>query len=354
MRAAVYHSKHDIRVEEVAEPGPLGARQVRLRPFLCGICGTDLHEYAAGPIVIPTLPHPLSGAQAPQILGHEFSGEVLEIGSDVTGIAVGERASVMPLVYCGHCYYCRRGLNHLCTTMACTGLSWSGGGISEQVVVPDYQVSRLPDGVSDVQGALVEPAAVAAYGVDRTGLRAGDTILVTGAGPIGALAALYAHAAGAARVIISEPNPKRRALVEAFGIATVLDPLTDPVPDVVRDLTDGVGVDAAAECSGSQGGLTVALDSLRAHGTATQVGLHVRPASIDPMALSNKDLSLIGTWCYPVYDFPRIIALIDTGRYPVQSVLTEAIPVADIVPRGFDRLLDPDGDAQKVLVRVGS
>ncbi|HEX3588742.1 MAG TPA: 2,3-butanediol dehydrogenase [Pseudonocardiaceae bacterium] len=354
MRAAVYHSKHDIRVEEVAEPGPVGPGRVRLRPFLCGICGTDLHEYAAGPIVIPTQPHPLSGAAAPQILGHEFSGVVLEVGDGVTAVAVDDRVAVMPLVYCGQCYYCRRGLNHLCTTMACTGLSWGGGGISEQVVVPAYQVSRLPGEVSDVQGALVEPAAVAAYGVDRTGMAPGDTILITGAGPIGALAALYAHAAGAARIVVSEPNPKRRALAEAFGVATVLDPLTDRVPDAVRDLTDGVGVDVAAECSGSQGGLTTALESLRAHGTATQVGLHVKPATIDPMALSNKDLSLIGTWCYPVYDFPRITALIATGRYPVQQVLTEVIGVDDIVGRGFDRLLDPDGDAQKILVQVGS
>jgi (R,R)-butanediol dehydrogenase/meso-butanediol dehydrogenase/diacetyl reductase len=354
MRAAVYHDKHDIRVEEVAEPGPLGPHEVLLRPYRCGICGTDLHEYAAGPIVIPTSPHPLSGAMAPQILGHEFSGQVVRVGDEVSGVRVGDRVSVMPLVYCGQCYYCRRGLNHLCTRMACTGLSWQGGGISEQVVVPDYQVSVLPEGASDVQGALVEPAAVAAYGVDRTGMVPGDTILITGAGPIGALATLYAHALGAAHIVVSEPNPKRRALVAEFGVATVLDPLGDDVPAAVRDLTGGVGADTAAECSGSQGGLTTALASLRAHGTATQVGLHVKPATIDPMALSNKDLSLIGTWCYPVYDFPRIIALIAAGRYPVERVLTEVIPVDDIVARGFDRLLDPDGDAQKVLVRVGS
>jgi (R,R)-butanediol dehydrogenase/meso-butanediol dehydrogenase/diacetyl reductase len=354
MRAAVYHRKHDIRVEELAEPGAIGPRDVRLRPYLCGICGTDLHEYAAGPIVIPTAPHPLSGASAPQVLGHEFSAEVIEVGPKVTTTKAGDRVSVMPLVYCGQCYYCRRGLNHLCPTMACTGLSWHGGGISEQVVVPDYQIAVLPDEVSEVQGALIEPAAVAAYGVDRTGLAPGDTILIIGAGPIGALAALYANAAGASQVIVSEPNARRRALLEAFGVATVLDPGAGEVPDLVRDLTGGIGVDTAAECSGSQGGLTVALESLRSHGTATQVGLHVRPATIDPMALSNRDLSLIGTWCYPVYHFPRITALVAAGRYPVEKVLTEVIPVDDIVPRGFDRLLDPAGDAQKLLVKVGS
>jgi (R,R)-butanediol dehydrogenase / meso-butanediol dehydrogenase / diacetyl reductase len=354
MRAAVYHSKHDIRVEEVPEPGALGPREVRIRPFLCGICGTDLHEYAAGPIVIPTEPHPLSGAAAPQILGHEFAGEVLETGTEVTSARPGDRVSVMPLVYCGQCYYCLRGLNHLCPRMACTGLSWQGGGIARQVVVPDYQVAPLPDSVSDVQGALIEPAAVAAYGVDRTGLRAGDTILITGAGPIGALSALYAHAAGASQVFVSEPNAKRRDLLDALGVATVLDPSSVDVPGAVRELTGGIGADTAAECSGSEPGLNAALGAVRSHGTVTQVGLHVRPASIDPMALANRDLTLTGTWCYPVHDFPRVIALVAAGRYPVEEVLTEVIPLDDIVPRGFDRLLDPAGDAQKLLVSVGS
>jgi (R,R)-butanediol dehydrogenase/meso-butanediol dehydrogenase/diacetyl reductase len=354
MRAAVFHDKHDIRVEEVAEPAGVGPGQVRIRPFLCGICGTDLHEYAAGPIVIPTSPHPLSHARAPQVLGHEFAGEVLEVGAEVTGIRPGDRAAVMPLVYCGHCYYCRRGLNHLCPQMACTGLSWAGGGISEQVVVPDYQIAKLPDTVSDVQGALIEPGAVAAYGVDRAGLAPGDTILITGAGPIGALSALYAGAAGAAQVIVSEPNPRRRKLLEAFDIATVLDPAVTDVPEAVRELTEGIGADVAAECSGSQAGLSAALGAVRSHGTVSQVGLHVRPATIDPMALSNRDLTLVGTWCYPVFDFPRIIALVAEGRYPVEKVLTEVIAVDDIVTRGFDRLLDPDGDAQKLLVSVGS
>lgn len=355
MRAAVYHSKQDIRVEEVPEPAAPGPHEVRLRPFLCGICGTDLHEYAAGPIVIPTEPHPLSGAKAPQILGHEFAGEVLEIGAEVTSVRPGDRVTVMPLVYCGGCYYCRRGLNHLCPRMGCTGLSWTGGGIAEQVVVPEYQITPLPEAVTDVQGALVEPAAVAAYGVDRTGLRAGDSILITGAGPIGALSALYAHAAGAARIIVSEPNARRRELLAAFGVATaVLDPARDDVPEAVRELTGGIGTDTAAECSGSEPGLNAALGSVRSHGTVTQVGLHVRPASIDPMALANRDLTLTGTWCYPVTDFPRITALIASGRFPVEKVLTEVIPVDDIVARGFDRLLDPAGDAQKILVGVGA
>ncbi|GGG16207.1 zinc-binding dehydrogenase [Rhodococcoides trifolii] len=353
MRAAVFHDRHDVRVEDVTAPTVVGPDEVLLRPFFCGICGTDLHEYAFGPIVIPTQPHALTGASAPQVFGHEFSARVVELGSNVSSVSVGDRVSVMPLITCGKCYYCRRGLNHLCVVMACTGLSWGGGGIAELVVVQEQQVSVLPDSVSDVQGALIEPAAVAAYGVDQTGLGAGDTILITGAGPIGALSALYAHAAGASRVIVSEPNAKRRALVEAFGIADVLDPTVVDVPAVVREMTGGIGVDAAAECSGNQHGLTAALASVRSAGTVAQVGLHVKPATIDPMELSNRDLTLVGTWCYPVFDWPRIIALVASGRFPVEKVVTEIIDVENIVSGGFDRLLDPDGDAQKLLVRVG-
>ena len=130
MKAAVFHGAHDIRIEEVDGPPPLGSLDVLLRPYWCGICGTDLHEYAMGPIVIPSHPHPLTGATAPQILGHEFSAEVLEVGSGVRSVRVGQRVSVMPLLYCGSCYYCRRGLNHLCQSMACVGLSFASGGIS--------------------------------------------------------------------------------------------------------------------------------------------------------------------------------------------------------------------------------
>lgn len=333
------------------EPGPLRPGQIRLRPILRGICGTDLHEYLAGPIVILMTPHSLTGASAPQVLGHEMSARVLEISDGVTSVAVGDR-SVQPLVFCGHCNFCRRGLNHLCPEMACVGLSFGGGGIAEQLVLAEGQASVWPDAVTDIQGALIEPAAVAAYGVDRTGLRAGNSILVTGAGPIGALAALCAHAAGAATIIVSEPNPLRRTLAASIGIATVLDPTSDDVTAAVRDLTAGIGVDVAAECSGSEAGLTATLQAVRSSGTITQVGLHVKPSSIDPMNLSNRDLSLIGTWCYPVTDWPRIIALVSSGRFPVEMALSDVVPVDDIVSRGFDRLLDPRGDAQKILVEV--
>ncbi len=217
MKAVRYHAARDIRVEDVAEPNELGPNQLLIQPRFCGICGTDLHEYLAGPIVTPTEPHPLTGAQNPQILGNEFSADVLEVGSDVSAARPGDRVAIMPLAFCGQCYFCLRGLNHLCVRMGCVGLSWAWGGLGERAVVMDYQVAVLPEALSYQQGAVIEPAAVAEYGVQRGGVRPGDSVLVTGGGPIGALAVLAASAAGAGAVYLSEPNPLRAKRAEVLG-----------------------------------------------------------------------------------------------------------------------------------------
>jgi len=351
MRAAVFHDAKDIRVEEVAEPGDLGPRDVRLKPFWCGICGTDLHEYAVGPIVIPTQPHALNGSTAPQILSHEFSGEVLEVGAEVRSVRAGDRVSVMPLLFCGICFFCQRGLNHLCTSMACVGLSDAWGGIAEQAVVDESKVAKLPDTMSDIEGALVEPTAVAAYGVDKAQVRPGDSVLVTGLGPIGALASMYAASLGAT-VYMSEINPQRQQLARSLDVGELFDPRSTDVAAELRERTGGIGVDAVIECSGNEIALQTALASVRASGNISQTGLHTKPASIDPMVLSERDITLRGTWCYPVTDWPRIIDLIGRGRMDVEKVVSAKIDMADIVDKGFETLLSPTGDQVKVLVRA--
>ncbi|MEB0287601.1 2,3-butanediol dehydrogenase [Cryobacterium sp. 10I1] len=353
MRAAVFHGAGDIRVEEVTAPESPRAGEILVRPLWCGICGTDLHEYAQGPIVIPREPHPLTAACGSQILGHEFSAEVVEVGEGVTAVRPGERVSVMPLLSCGHCYFCRRGLNHLCRTMAAVGLSYQWGGIADLAIVPAANVTVLPDGVSDLQGAVVEPGAVAAYGVDTARVRPGDNVLITGAGPIGALASLYAASLGA-NVFVSEVNPVRAALVRSFDVGVVLDPTAVDVPGWLRDRTDGIGVDAVIECSGNERALQAAIASVRSAGRISQTGLHTKAAAIDPMVISEHDITISGTWCFPVTDWPRIIDLIDRGRYPVEKVVTAQIAMKDVVAQGFDTLLSPTGDQVKVLVRAGS
>jgi (R,R)-butanediol dehydrogenase / meso-butanediol dehydrogenase / diacetyl reductase len=349
VRALRFHAAHDLRIEEVAEPPAPGPGEVVVRVVTCGICGTDLHEYLAGPIVTPVEPHPLTGAQNPQILGHEFAGDVVAVGAGVTRVVEGDRVAIMPLVYCGHCAYCRRGLQHLCATMGCVGLSHAWGGMGELATVAEYQIVRLPPEVTYRQGALIEPTAVAAYGVERAGVGPGNRVLVTGAGPIGALAALCAHSAGASAVYVSEPNPERRARAEALGVAVVLDPASVDLLEFLRDQTDGLGVDVAIECSGHPAGFAAAISSLRRRGTLAQTGLFVGEASVEPYLWSLNDLTIVGTWCYWVYDFDRIASQIAAGGLPVERVVTSEVDL-DGAPDAFARLASGTADEIKILV----
>jgi len=355
MRAVRFHAARRITVDEVAEPDPERLRpdELLVRPRVCGICGTDLHEYVAGPIVTPVEPHPLTGASNPQILGHEFAADVVEVGAAVRSARPGDRVAIMPLIYCGRCYYCLRGLNHLCTTMACTGLSAPWGGLAELAVVADHQVAVLPAELSYEQGALIEPAAVADYGVQRGRVRPGDSVLIAGAGPIGALAVLAARAAGAGAVYLSEPNRTRARSAAALGATEILDPASSSVPGELRERTHGIGVDVAIECAGNARALADCIASTRRAGTVVQTGLHVGAAELEPMTWSLNDLTIEGTWCYRVYDWQRIGALVQTGAFPVEKVITTRIPLQATVPDGFDVLIDPDGAAIKILVDIG-
>jgi (R,R)-butanediol dehydrogenase/meso-butanediol dehydrogenase/diacetyl reductase len=354
MKAVRFHTKGDIRVDDVPAPGALGDRQLLIKPILCGICGTDLHEYAAGPIVTPTNPHIYTGATLPQILGHEFCAEVVEIGREVTRAKPGDRISIMPLVMPLDDYFSRRGLNHLSPKMGCIGLSWQWGGMGEYAIINDYNANKIPSSLSDYQGALIEPSAVALYGVDRAKVNAGSTVLITGGGPIGALTVLACAAVGASKIIMSEPNEARRKFIEGLDVAThVINPKEQDVPAFVRELTEeGVGVDSAIECAGSEAALNTCVEAVRSHGTVTQVGLHVKKASVDPALWALKDITIEATWCFNVNMWPRIIGMIESGRYPIERIVTSQIKAEDVVDKGFKPLLDPSGSEMKVLVSV--
>jgi (R,R)-butanediol dehydrogenase / meso-butanediol dehydrogenase / diacetyl reductase len=354
MKAVRFYAKEDVRVENVAAPNALGESQLLIKPLTCGICGTDLHEFAGGPIVTPATPHKFTGAVLPQILGHEFSAEVVDAGRGVRRVRKGDRISIQPLVMPLDDYYSRRGLNHLSPSMGCIGLSWDWGGMGELAVINDYNANVLPDDVSDEQGALVEPTAVALYGVDRSKVTGGSTVLVTGAGPIGALVVLICNAVGASKIFVSEPNANRRKHIESLDVGAVaLDPKSVNVVEYIRGATeDGVGVDAAIECSGIEAALNACVEAVRNHGTVVQTGLHVRKAVVDPALWALKDITIEATWCYEVTMWPRVIRMISSGKLPVEKIVTGRIAPEAIVEQGFRSLLNPSGQEMKVLVKM--
>ena len=238
--------------------------------------------------------------------------------------------------------------------MGCVGLSWPWGGMGELAVLNDYNVVPVPKGVSNLQAAMIEPAAVAVYAVNRGGVRAGTTVLISGCGPIGALTLLAAKAEGASPIFVSEPNPHRLAKAkELVPDCIAINPLTENLQQIIKDRTDeGVGVDVAIECVGLEASLNACVAAVRRQGKVVQTGLHLKPASIDAMLWALKDITLEATWCYPVQSWPRIIRMVESGNFPIEKVITAQIAANDVVPQGFEALLDKGGKHLKILVSL--
>jgi len=354
VRALRLYGPHDIRLEDVDPPGRPGPDEVLVAPLRAGICGTDLREYTGPGGAAPdrTDPHPLTGIAKPVILGHEFSARVVAVGEGVRGTQVGDRVAVLPLQHCGTCAACLRDAYPLCPDKAWTGLSTRWGGFGELAVIPAYQATPL-DGLSDLQGAVVEPAAVALHAVDRARVGPGQSVLVVGCGPIGALAILGSIASGAAAVFFTEPHPARAALGQGLGAVHIAGTTPASLADIVNAHTNGLGVDAAIDCAGKAAGLDLCLETVRMGGTISVPGVHTRPPTVNVWRLTRRSLDLRGSQGYSRSAWDRTIALAAAGRYPIERVVTSTIPFDDIVTRGFDALLEPTSGQVKVIVEVG-
>jgi (R,R)-butanediol dehydrogenase/meso-butanediol dehydrogenase/diacetyl reductase len=351
MRALRFHAAQDLRLEEVATPPRPTGTQVLVAPVRVGICGTDVHEYHDGPQRTIVEPHPITGGHIPQILGHEFAATVVDVGPEAQGATAGQRVSIMGLRGCGVCSVCRAGHQHLCDLRASVGLRHPWGGMAELALVDDFQVSVMPDELSWEQGAMIEPAAVSWNAVQIGGVRAGQSVVVTGFGPIGALAALAATAEDA-EVLVSEPNPARAAQAQALGFATI-DPLAGEFSELVR-ATFVEGADAVIECSGVQRAIQDSLGALKGGGILVQTGVPVTTPTLDLRSLMLRGLRISGSVGFPVDCWPTVMGLVASGRYPVEKILSGTVPFDDQLPRVFERLLDPAGDELKVIIEVGA
>lgn len=349
MKAARFHARKDIRIEDVPEPD-LMAGAVKIDVAWCGICGTDLHEFLEGPIFCPAPghPHPLSHEESPVTLGHEFSGTVSEVGEGVEGLAVGDNVVVEPYFVDGTCDMCQAGSYHLCRQMGFIGLSGGGGGLSEKIVVDQRWVHPIGNIPLD-EAALIEPLSVAHHAVARSGVKAGDVALVGGSGPIGLLTAAVLKGMGVT-TIISELTQARKEKATSSGVADhVLDPSKEDVPARVRELTGGTGADVAFECAGVNAVLDTMLDAVRPGAVVVNVSIWGAPATVDMQKLVLKEIDLRGTIAY-VRDHPAVIKMVQEGKVDLKPFITGRIALEDLVEQGFDTLINHKDTAVKVLV----
>ncbi len=350
MKAARFHGRGDVRVEDVTEPHPAPG-QVQIAVEWCGICGTDLHEFLDGPIFAPTpaSPHPLTGGAVPITLGHEFSGVVAELGQGVTGLSEGDRVVVEPYDVCGECSACRDGRYNICRRLGFIGLDGDQGGFAERMVVDRRWVHAI-DGLTPEQGALVEPLAVGYHATKLSGLPPGGSAAVFGSGPIGLVTAAALRATGAGQVIVVEPAEARKAKAPGAGADHVLDPTEVDVPDAIRELTDGRGADVTFECAGVDAVLAAAVASTRPGGTCVNVSIWGHPATFDVNSLVFSEIHLIGSLAY-ANRHEEVIELIRSGTVDVDQFITGRIGLSDIVDRGFRELIDHKESNVKILVQ---
>ena len=342
MLALRWHGRRDVRLEEVEEPEPRAGCAVVAVDY-CGICGSDLAEFVAGPVLIRPDPHPLTEQAPPITLGHELSGRIVQ-----GGLPEGTRVTVDACWRCGRCEACAAGDYHLCRFGGSVGLH-SDGGFAPLVRVPEYTLVALADAVSSEQGALIEPFAVALHGLKRAALAAGETVVVLGFGPIGAAGALLARALGGLPLVVEKSEP-RAAAAERLGFPTV--EAGEELPRRVRKALGSGGAHVVLEATGAAGLVPVVIECARRGGRIVLLGLGHEAESVDPRRLTLFERSLLGSLGYR-HDLPAVAAMVGAGLVDPAAIVTDVIPLSR-APEALARLAADPGDDIKVLVRPDS
>jgi len=307
-QAAVLYAPHDIRMEERAQPQP-GPKEVLVEIKAVGVCGSDVHYYEHGRIGSFIVNQPL-------ILGHESAGVIVAVGEGVSLGRVGQRVTIEPGIPCRVCRECRHGNYNLCQIVRFFGTPPIDGAFTNYVTIPDDFAYALPDSMSFEEGALIEPLSVGLWACRKAGLRGGDRVLVTGAGPIGMVSMKVAIALGAAEVIVTDVFPERLEIARKQGATRTVNVAQESLASL------GLDADALIECSGNNQALKDGLRSLRPAGRAVVVGMGPgEEASIPLSFVQNNEIVLTGIFRY-ANTYQDAIAMVASGRIDLKSLVT--------------------------------
>jgi len=317
MRAALFERAHHLRVMDkslrLLEKG-----EYLVRVDACGVCGTDVHILEGS-----------ARSSPPVVLGHEFAGVVEDAAHDCSRGLLGRMVAVDPNISCGQCNYCRRGFVHLCVNLRALGVDLDGG-MAQYCIVPEKQMYTLPDGFPDTASAFIEPVSCVIHGIDRAGIKVGDTVVILGAGTIGLIMMQLAHVTGATRVIIVEPLEHKQAIARNLGAEFVLNPAEVDPKVFTYDLT-GAGADVVIECAGKPETAHLALELARRGGTVEFFGLCPVGVTIpiEPNTVYAKELTIVGSYVNP-YTFDRSIAVLHSGKVRVDEFQINTFPLEGV------------------------
>ena len=323
MDAIVIHAAGDLRIESVETPA-VGAGQARVRVRAGGICGSDLHYWQHGGFGTVRV-------QQPMVLGHEFAGVIEAVGAGVTGLAVGDHVAVSPSRPCGVCRFCQLGLQNHCLDMRYFGSAMRmphvQGGFRQQMVVEAAQAHKLADGVTDAEGSMAEPLAVALHAVNRAGPLLGKKVLVTGCGPIGAMTVIAARRAGAGHIVATDvvAQPLRKAAL--VGADETLNVAEDGAA-LQRFAAEKGQFDVLFECSGNERALRAAFEVVRPRGAVVQLGLSGSELTLPFNIVVAKELDLRGAFRFHE-EFGVAVQLINKRLVDLKPLVSATLPFRD-------------------------
>jgi threonine dehydrogenase-like Zn-dependent dehydrogenase len=348
MKAAVFHGRRDVRVEDVAEPPSPGPGELLLDVSLVGICGTDAVEYLHGPRFVPLhTRHGGSGHLGPTVLGHEFFGRVAAAGAGLQGFEPGQRVVSGAGVWCGDCDWCRAGRTNLCERYYTLGLH-AHGGLAERVVVPALTCEVVPDSCSDTAATLAQPLAIALHAVERGRVSTGESVLVIGVGGIGSFVVAAARAKGARPIIAVDTDSHRLGTALELG-ADVAVAAGSHAEQVLA--STGAGPDLAIEATGTEEGLAEAIKAVRRGGRLLLVGHQEEPRLIDLFGLNLREVEVTTTLAHicrrNLPESLRLLAETDLA----ERVIDRIIELEDVVEDGLVALAERRARG-KILVRV--
>ncbi len=340
MQAALVTGRHEIELTEFPDPEPSAGKPV-VQIASCGICGTDLHAYHTG------------DPYNPAICGHEWTGTVSAVPSDVLHVKEGDRVAIGVQPACGQCNECKAGDPAHCVAvmMGMIGigpLAAPHGGFAPAIAIDGKRLYTVRDGLSDVEASMLEPSSIAIHALRRTPLRLGDAVLVIGAGPVGLLVQQCAKAAGAGIVVVIEPNAARAALSKQLGAEAVIDPTSEDVTTRVAELCGPLGPDVVFECAGIPQTVDQSVKLARRGGVVSLVGMATVPAEISPGDWLIKEVRLVASLGQLHDEFDTAMQLVADGRLKLEPLHTKTVKLSQI-DQGFQDLL-AGGDQIKILV----
>lgn len=341
MKALVLREYKKLELEEMEKPRP-GEDELLIRVRACGICGSDVHGYDGS-----------TGRRLPPVvMGHEAAGEVEAVGRTVRGFKPGDRVTFDSTVYCGKCFYCRRGRVNLCDAREVIGVSTPQfrrmGAFAEYVCVPERIAYRLPEAMPFAHAALIEAVSVAMHAVGLTPVALEDTVVVVGAGMIGLLTMQAARMAGAGRVLAVDVDEARLKMAREVGATAVLNPATGDAVQQIAELTSGRGADVALECVGATAPVKTAIDCVRKGGAVTLVGNVTPTIEVGLQSVVTRQIRLQGS-CASSGEYPACITAMSRGAMRVEPLLSAVAPLKEGAG-WFERLYRREAGLLKVVL----